>query len=416
MNDPTANQACIAPATVQIAQVVIAAGIAGRTVSLYYDGYPADILCAHWRQIVKDFSTGQILHVHTQADVRKLEKDPSGFRLVILHKRRFAGSVGWTLQMSSSQTGQSRPAIFSCCVPDDRDSEPGAALVLHADHREVATVTRAIENSQQAGVDWSVMGEQLTTTSSIPNADYFQQLLTNDRLALESFREAEIVRSLAGGASLLVRAESGYPEQDLQEAALTAYDRVRRLLQSRIVCAAARPRDELAAAMVGRANVFLSVVFDEDQSERNPFAGEFRNYPAPSSKRHPSRELITRREVANLGNPHSMTLRELVKFLQQSANGFERFIQLGLVGKPPQRNQWNQQPIDALIERLQTWSPKQVRTHFDRLRREGLLTAERIPANGPLVYLLPENLSTMSSPFANLPPASEILAELSQSK
>jgi hypothetical protein len=49
-----------------------------------------------------------------------------------------------------------------------------------------------------------------------------------------------------------------------------------------------------------------------------------------------------------------------------------------------------------------------VRTHFDRLRRDKLITAERDHGNGPWRYELPEELTESPSPFNTLPPAQEL--------
>ena len=50
-----------------------------------------------------------------------------------------------------------------------------------------------------------------------------------------------------------------------------------------------------------------------------------------------------------------------------------------------------------------TWSAKQVRAHFERLRRSGMITAEREHDNGPWQYELPEELTSRSSVFRGLP-------------
>lgn len=89
--------------------------------------------------------------------------------------------------------------------------------------------------------------------------------------------------------------------------------------------------------MVSRANVYLAVKCGPDQSENNPFAGH--PPPVPSRRSGPPRnpELITRREVVDLGNTTSRTVRQLIEYLQQSAVGYEQFRQLGLIRRSPSR-------------------------------------------------------------------------------
>ena len=66
-------------------------------------------------------------------------------------------------------------------------------------------------------------------------------------------------------------------------------------------------------------------------------------------------------------------------------------------------------PLSALLE---SWTPKQVRTCFDRLRKLELLTAERAPVNGPYRYVLPESLSVAANRFSVLPPPDEWARQL----
>jgi len=82
---------------------------------------------------------------------------------------------------------------------------------------------------------------------------------------------------------------------------------------------------------------------------------------------------------------------------------------MGLVSRPPEQRAWTRIPVDRLSGLLRSWSLKQVRTRLDRLRRDGLITAEREHANGPWQYLLPAELTDASSPFRNLPSASELV-------
>jgi len=164
--------------------------------------------------------------------------------------------------------------------------------------------------------------------------------------------------------------------------------------------------DRLATIMVGRANVYLAAR-----------AGEIRRYDispfGPYDDNHdrrdrPGRDLITRRELCDLGNVRSGIVRQLVDYLHQGADGYEWYCQMGLVRRAANRGEWSTTSLDSLVANLRPWSEKQVRTHFDRLRRDKLITAERDHGNGPWRYELPEELSESSSPFNALPPAQEL--------
>jgi hypothetical protein len=138
--------------------------------------------------------------------------------------------------------------------------------------------------------------------------------------------------------------------------------------------------------LVARANVYLSV-----RPDANQVAGG------------QSKQLITRREVADLYNSRSRITRRLVERLRQMPGGYGQFRRLGLLGHPPGEPAWHSSPIDALLAALRPWSLKQVRTHFGRLQRDGFLTAIREHGNGPWRYRLPEELAAVSSPFRSLP-------------
>ena len=64
-----------------------------------------------------------------------------------------------------------------------------------------------------------------------------------------------------------------------------------------------------------------------------------------------------------------------------------------------------------------TWSMKQVRKRFDRLRREGFIEAERDPpGNGPWIIQLPEELRPLPGEFQGLPAVDRVLEACRQSE
>ena len=97
-----------------------------------------------------------------------------------------------------------------------------------------------------------------------------------------------------------------------------------------------------------------------------------------------------------------------LEYLHQGADGYEWYCRMGLVHRPPNRNAWSTASPASLASNLCPWSVKQVRTHFDRFRRDGLLTAERDHENGPCRYELPDELTDVSSPFHDLPPITRL--------
>jgi hypothetical protein len=85
-------------------------------------------------------------------------------------------------------------------------------------------------------------------------------------------------------------------------------------------------------------------------------------------------------------------------------DGYRQFGKLGLAKRLPPERDWPLASPADLAKYLKSWSVKQVRTHFEALQRQGMVTAAREHSNGPWQYELPEALTTNGSPFAGLPP------------
>ena len=147
--------------------------------------------------------------------------------------------------------------------------------------------------------------------------------------------------------------------------------------------------------------------YAEPNAQDNPFNVDGFGFAAGRSG---NRDLITRREVADLGNVRSRLVRHLVEFLRRRNDGYERFQRMGLVRRPPPRESLAENRCRDLVNVLRPWTAKQVRTHFDQLRRSGMITAERETANGPWRYALPEELQGRHSSYRRLPTAAELIA------
>jgi hypothetical protein len=102
-------------------------------------------------------------------------------------------------------------------------------------------------------------------------------------------------------------------------------------------------------------------------------------------------------------NVRSRIVRQLIVFLRRQPDGYDSFRRMGLVRRPPEREVWRRAEVNDLVGCLRRWSSKQVRMHFEQLRRAGMITAERERGNGPWRYLLPEDLTARSNAFRGLP-------------
>jgi hypothetical protein len=182
-------------------------------------------------------------------------------------------------------------------------------------------------------------------------------------------------------------------------------------LQSPLLCTADEPVTQLAVDMVGRTNVFLELKCNPELREGSTLRcddGDPTGRIRGSSTR---RELTTRSEIADLGNVDSRLIQQILGLLQRVPGGYAMFQRMGLVRQPPNERDFKKSGLRILTRMLRSWSAKQVRVHFEALRKGGLISGERDSRNSAWKYRLPEQLSIFSSPFRFLPPANELFPD-----
>ena len=407
---PTPQPVPKAPSTVRLGELAIAAGMAGFPVTVCYQEFPAPELSQVWKYYIRSVRASEVHHIHTQRDLNKLPERLAEVRIVLIHVPRLHIPTAWSIQLMepTDAEGGPCPAMLSRFVPDDLDEEPGATLVLRGTAQETATIGRWLATRGNAD-----HGRLLPPgPMSVEFPAWLSSVLSPNPRPIgrgrRQFRELQILRGLVAGACVLRSAGDGEGATPTGTVSRDDYESVRRLLQSPILLPADVACDPLATDMVNRANVYLAAKSGEVRQCGSPFLGQEYDEVDHENGR-PGRELVTRREVADLGNVRSGIVRRLVEYLHQGADGYQWYCRMGLVRRPPDRNAWSTATPASLAANLRLWSLKQVRTHFDRLRHDGLITAEREHENGPWRYELPEELTDASSPFRDLPPARELV-------
>lgn len=397
------------PTSVALAELAIAAGAVGESLTVCYQGLPATVLCQLYKHCIRYAGAAAVRHVRTARDVRGLVDAIGSVSLAIVYNARLVNEVAWSAQMAASPDGGHIPLPAILCGGDriDLADHPGASLTVHGDESESANVTRCLSCEQTQAPTWASLVSYITIREESLIAPIISPGAPHNASGLRCVRDWEVLRALVVG-SAVTRAigQSGQPVNELELAA-SDYEHVRGLLQSRVVCPADQASDPLAAAMVARANVFLGVKYAEDGGVENPFNDG--NVEVPRNGRR-VRDLVLRREVADLGNPNCRLIRRLLEYLKRQPDGYERFRRLGLSRRPPDQNVWQAIGPAELCEYLRAWSAKQVRTHFDQLLRDGYITAEREHGNGPWRYGLPEELAGNSSAFRRLPRVEDLVA------
>lgn len=223
----------------------------------------------------------------------------------------------------------------------------------------------------------------------------------------QSLRAVQTLRGLLAGYCLLGRLGVLPGDLGLIAPGLDEYAGVYELLQRSRAGLPEDSGDPLLAAMIRRANLYLKIRDDVPAAPRHVQVGREgltslatkRTGDQGSSGSRP----IGLRELADLGNVRSSMTLSLVDAALSSSD--TRAIQgLGLLRRLPADPSPRSLGREAIVPLLVTWSMKQVRKRFDRLRRQGFIEAERVPpGNGPWVILLPEELRPLPGEFQGLP-------------
>jgi hypothetical protein len=367
--------------------------------------------CELWKYLSEFARPSYVLHIHSQKDVTTLSKAVGHWRLIVVHATRLFNTVAWTVQSHESETS-ARPTIFSRIVPEAIDDLPIPLLVLRSTADESLSVIRWLMSGRPQR---TILPEGLPTNGmtfdpalvlvTIPSD------LSNGR-GPAKLRDCQLLAALLSGAWLTGNADQQSPETTgLPTCGRQEYQRVRRLLQSPLLSTADEAVAQLAVDMVGRTNVFLELKCDSELIEGNPLRCHDGDPTWRIRGGRTRQELTTRNEIADLGNVHSRLIQQIVDLLQNVPDGYAMFQRMGLVRQPPNEREFKSSNWRVLARMLRSWSFKQVRTHFEALRKDGLIGGERDSRNAPWRYRLPEELSISSTPFRLLPPASELFPD-----
>jgi len=382
------------PTSVVLGELAIAAGLVGESVTIACD-FPANTLCQVWKYYTQALGAGNVIHVRAKKDLKEFGARLTELRAVFVNSPRLYQDIAWSIQMAGSTTMSPRPAVFCGFHHEDPDADPGLTLPLATEEQEIAAVgmwasdeseRHVLEVEDPSSVDYDASLAAILHPSTVERGGI-------------GHRELRIAGALVEGAALL-RSASGQAGGDIQTT-LGDYGFVRGLLCSAVVKPNRELCDPLSLDMIKRANVYLSVKLGSDR--RNPFRVEDDDGYRRSRSSSLKQDAITRRELADLGNVNSRLVVTLIEYLQGTEACPTRYVQMGCTGEPIRERNWKRPSARELARRLTSWSAKQVRTHFDRLQQRGLVTAERVQANGPLHYEIPEELENVGSSYLRLP-------------
>ncbi|MBI2808659.1 MAG: hypothetical protein HYX68_27030 [Planctomycetes bacterium] len=397
------------PDEILFCQWAIAAGLAGHSLQLRFQGFPAPILRRLFQVCTSWTSADRVHAVYGLADFRTLTQGIVKPRLILVFDARLAVKIAWRValhQRDDSEWHDSCPAVFVCQSPRLGDEDPAATLVLHGHPAKVGLLTDWLRHCSDANI--GKLPRELLAPIDFDGR--LENLLwpagPETPKGLRRYRECQILRGLLVGARILRERSTPATAAPKLTVTLGDYSAVYGRLQSASLQPEDAHFDPLAEAMVNRANAQLAM---RHQKNAEPAKVARLEGKAAAANSVSSRDrLITRREIWNLGNPNGSSLKQLVKYLLAvGEQGYKTFRTLGTIQPLPRIGSWPEQEPARLVKLLIPWSDKQVRDHFHRLYVEGLIEALPRPGNQPWVYVLPEVVRDPTSPFLHLPaPAS----------
>eukprot|EP00913_Durusdinium_trenchii_P013432 g12613.t1 len=341
-----------------------------------------------------------------------------GDTLIQRRRLREADKLGQELMHRPSRELKAAGRILRAKVAAARDDRETAYALLHA----------AVEASPQ---DLEVMHElsrllfeQGDFQRAEPVLQSLAELAPDDPSVRHNlgtvFLQSGRFREAAGAfrESLRLRPDSPETERLLAHAvnqeiaAQQASDpaQVRRLLHSPLIIIADEPVDQMAMDMVNRTNVYLELKCNPVLVTNHPLLCDSGDPLRRISGSRTQKELVTRREIADLGNVRGGLIQQIIDLLRSVPDGYGVFHRMGLVRQPPPEREFKRSEPQTLTAILRPWSQKQVRNQFVALHKSGLITGERETGNAPWQYRLPEALDTATSPFASLPEADELFS------
>lgn len=397
-----------APPPIAIAMLGLLGGACGEPVSLALYHYPPDVVGAVQRLLVRQVPEVQVCEVHGRSDLRRLAGAIESIALVLVDPTRGRQSADQAAQWILNRRRGGRCPMVLLAHAEGVDEIPGALLTIHADPTELArTRLWLLENPEP---DSRVLAYFRKSNQSRERVDFrrLEPLIRpSSGSALwkpRTLRSIETLRGMLIGRALLRRLAEGSPWSTPIEPDHADYASVFRVLQRTTSGLPEEVGDRLVAVMVARANAYLRHRDGNVPTTAFPNRRDGMTSRADGAdKVGESDREITLRELADLGDLRSTTLKELVGSVLESQDGktLKEFGFLKLVGSID-----GQMAIDAkeIRRSLIGWSPKQVRMRFNRLRKQGFIDAERDPpGNGPWVYRLPESLRSLPGEFQSLP-------------
>ena len=407
----------IVPDCIEILGVALGAGRAGRPVVVGLRGYSAPVRGVIERWLSSQNADNENVQVFADRDVRRVFDRQSLPRVIVLEDSSLAECVASRLGGYGWKGGETATAPVVIASADEGISEqPVATIVLDADRDELDAIEKwrwgeSCYFEQPNETDQTAV--QVDLSVAIRRAVFLSGAVNIGNGAVMA--EQLVIEALMVGAC--VCRHDTQPIDGKMAVNVDDFDAVRTLIRR----VAARTPDEfsdpLATAMVWRGNLYLRA-----RAARCTRSGKSARLDHSDELGVNGAHEITRRELVDLGSTNGRIVGDLIEFLadtfpnggaQDSVNGTPTTRRgwlraIGLVRDLPEWWRWPDADAAKVIRPLlRRWTQKQVRTHFDRLRKAGTITGSRESGNAPWVYRLPESF-TPTPAFSWLPTTDEV--------
>ena len=384
------------------------AGIQGCPVSFVFRDFTSTVVSEILALVAAWFAAEEIAEVSTQTELRRIKARLNSVRVVLIYgfwrSANLANTLSWFIERRRN-TGEPLPVMMSLYHPDLEDT-PTTMVIIRGGgevnsaagqwlfHNKTATSPVFLPSSKIGGIPkWSPLLAALHAAAS-----QSESLSLTDNRLLEALLTAYWIELSVDRRKHVAESPQGL---------VSAYEEIRRLLQHPMLRKVGEPVDDLTYLMVDRANTYLRAR-----------SGQLPSVCANVGARTGARSTIEKtNEIKTEGNPNSITFLELVNLGNPRSPEFQAI--LGFCRSDPILLKKNGIRIEPLSPHARsppqdrksaggasdsvTWSYKQARTRFERLRKSKLIEARRSVANGPYEYVLPEELRTDQSQFSHLP-------------
>lgn len=397
-------------------------GLVGQPVNFVFRDFAPDVVSGLWARIARSFMPESVAEVWTQSDIQGLRRRLHELRVIfVLQSRKsnasFLNTLTWLIEQRRGG-GQALPAVMA--VYDEHiEDNPGATLLINGNPE----ISRAV-------------GHWLHTSSSSPPAaiasapmvgqDIRWLLTAVWQAAQEASRpltpaDLHLLEALMYAKTIHRAHAAGEPRQSDD---LAVYESVRLRLQHTYLQRTTDTVDELTHLMIRRANALLRRrcgIPTESVAPVGARRGDSSTIDVTETdERERESKTVTFVELVNLGHVHSVEFRAV---LSTSSGNPADLAEMGIViGQSIQPVRFNSRapPTPSAdtpsvnLKKTVTWSFKQARTRFERLRKSNLIEARRKAANGPYEYVLPDELRSAQAPYAHLPSADAVRQALAR--